>query len=667
VIEALADRIRVVYLAFESGRYLDSGSASTPEGVTVYRASSFREQGCLIAHARHCVFFTEGDLGSHTYLPPLLGKDVIVVASATVFAQRSAPVDFWNGAVFRFGGQMIPRPAETLRSPHERHAFAEEVARIASEPRRHASAPAPPAKRILVHMHHEGYVRNCEYVLEELARKGHAIDLALSMFSKNGHDAGVLPRLAKEHPTISSERLARLPIRPWDDVTALTRQIIDYLRYFDPAYTDAPKLRTRVEKELPVHVVRALGGLALERRHRLRRSLVALLRGVERIAPRHFIAEELLRQRNPDLFVFVPLLDSDGCEHDYVKAAVELGIPTAACIASWDNLSSGGLIHIVPDRMIVWNGVQKTEAVQMHDVPEKRIAATGAHLFDHWFEMEPSCSREEFCRQRGLDPTRPFLLYACSSHFVAPNEVPYVRRWAERVRSAGQPLADVGILVRPHAAANKHWRNADLSDLGNLVVWPPLGKGPVEIEAKRDYFDSLYHCAGVVGINTSALLEGGIIGKPVFSILADDFRETQVGTVHFHYLAEGGLLILAGDLDEHVEQLAGVLFRGEQANDAARTEFIRSFIRPQGLAAPATPIAVQALEELFADGPRPPDRQGVGTEIARILLVPLALVVHSRLSRARARLTPGGTGAGLINRDRDPRARKKRKAKKTVA
>lgn len=662
VVEALARHVRVVYLEFESGRYLDSGSTATFHGATAFRVSSFREQSCLIAHARHCVFFTEGDLGSHTYLPPLLGKDVTVVAAADVFAQRSAPLDFWNGAVFRFGGKLLPQPHEQLADPGALDAFAAGVADLAS----HARPPAEqttPARRILFFLRHEGYVRNLEYVIDALAAQGHAIHLALGNRSRAAHDAHVLERLKATHPGISFEVLAPLTIRPWDDATALSRGVIDYLRYLEPLYADSPRLRARLERRVPEGVTRMSARLSLVRRPRLRRALKTLLRTVDHVAPPHFEAEELLRARRPDLAVFTPLLDGDPSTHDYLKTAKELGIPTALCVASWDNLSSKGIVQQTPDLVILWNDVQKDEAVGMHGIPPERIRVVGAHLFDHWFEMEPSCSREEFCRRRGLDPAQPFVLYVCSSGFIAQNEVPFVESWATRVRNADPPLRDVGILVRPHAAASKHWRDADLSHLGNIAVWPPLGEGPVEDEAKQHYFDSLHHCAAVVGINTSALLEGGILGKPVLSVLAPEYRETQLGTVHFHYLAEGGLLTLAPDLDEHVRQLGAALFGDEQGNDDARDSFVRDFIRPHGLDTPATPLAVDALTELLDRQPARPAGTVPGVEIARVASRPLAALVHRYLRRARRRLQPGGTGAGLINRDRDPRIRRKAKKK----
>ena len=75
------------------------------------------EQACLIHFAKHCLFFTEGDLGSHIYVPPFMGKDVTAVAPRSIYELESAPIDFWNRGVFRFGGQIVPLPTEeALRS-----------------------------------------------------------------------------------------------------------------------------------------------------------------------------------------------------------------------------------------------------------------------------------------------------------------------------------------------------------------------------------------------------------------------------------------------------------------------------------------------------------------------------------------------------------------------
>ena len=41
---------------------------------------------------------------------------------------------------------------------------------------------------------------------------------------------------------------------------------------------------------------------------------------------------------------------------------------------------------------------------------------------------------------------------------------------------------------------------------------------PVDTASRADYFDSIYHAAAVVGINTTAQIESAIVGRPVHTL-----------------------------------------------------------------------------------------------------------------------------------------------------
>jgi len=132
-----------------------------------------------------------------------------------------------------------------------------------------------------------------------------------------------------------------------------------------------------------------------------------------------------------------------------------------------------------------------------------------------------------------------------------------------------------------------------------VAVWPPTGADPVVATAKQGYYDSMYHATAAVGINTSALIELAIVGRPAFTVLDPEFRATQQGTLHFKHLTAigGGILSVAESLPEHVEQLAGALTapgNGRSRNDA----FLRAFVRPRGLDRPSAPLVADLLERV---------------------------------------------------------------------
>lgn len=120
-IQMLAQYMPVVLLSFKTGRYLDSSSEFQVDynNCFSYIATSFYEQSILIDSAYKCVFFTDGDLGSHTYLPPFMGKDVFVIAPESIFSQHSSPINEWNKYIFHFGGRMIPYAIESILVSHE--------------------------------------------------------------------------------------------------------------------------------------------------------------------------------------------------------------------------------------------------------------------------------------------------------------------------------------------------------------------------------------------------------------------------------------------------------------------------------------------------------------------------------------------------------------------
>jgi hypothetical protein len=126
----------------------------------------------------------------------------------------------------------------------------------------------------------------------------------------------------------------------------------------------------------------------------------------------------------------------------------------------------------------------------------------------------------------------------------------------------------------------------------------------------------LYHSSAVVGINTSAFIEAGIIGRPVYAILADEFSGTQSGTIHFRYLTEvgGGVAEAGREFEEHAAQLAAGL-KGESRHEERQRKFLEAFVRPRGFNQPATPLFADAVEELARLGTGSLDQAGAGLTI----------------------------------------------------
>src|SRR5688572_18353478 len=466
-------------------------------------------------------------------------------------------------------------------------------------------------------MRHLGSLRVYEPVIRELAARGHELHLALGRAEALGWTTA-LDNLVADCPTVTYSWGSASPAAFWAEVAKTLRLWADYLRYLEPAYDSYPKLKQRAAEKVPPRLLAIANRPAFQKLAN-RRRLTSVLRVLERALPGVPQIEQELRDARPDLVLITPLVYLGSSQFEVLRAALALGMRTVFCVGSWDHLSSKALIRDLPQRVLVWNDTQRDEAVRLHGVPADRVVVTGAQCYDDWFTRVPSRTRADFCRRVGLPADRPFILYVCSALFWgSPVEAEFVVRWLRELRASEQPeLRDAPVLIRPHPARLEEWKSVDLSGLRDVTLY---GSNPVDPASKDDYFQSLHYSSAVVGLNTSAFIEGAIVGRPIHTILLPEFHDNQEGVLHFQYLftVGGGALRAGRSFAEHHEQLAASLRLagpvGPQAaerREAAATPgqgFVRAFVRPHGLDRAATPIFCDTVDDVLrmpAPAPQP--------------------------------------------------------------
>jgi hypothetical protein len=456
--------------------------------------------------------------------------------------------------------------------------------------------------------------------IRALTDRGHSVALAVQEHSDTRADQY---RDWIDSPGFSLVRCPAHRTDRWSDTAWLLRSLRDCVHYQQPAMRNATKLQARsvqkLREELRIEadneaVANALRGLPGPQVGRLE-EVFAL---AERQLPVDPIYESFIRKHAPDVLLISPLVHFGSAQADFVAGARAAGVPVGMLLYSWDNLSTKGCLHRLPDWMFVWNERQRAEARALHDFPEDRVFITGAPRFDSFFELGPRLTRDEFHAPLGLDPATPTLLYVCSSLLVSAGELAFVQAWLAAIRASAGSLRDCNILVRPHP---------DIELLGDgysseEIHWPSVrgAKGFVSRpfddpraivlktadRARQGFFECLYHSAAVVGLNTSAELEAAIVGRPVYTVIAGhDSADGQSSTLHFHYLLEeqGGCVRRANDLTEHVAQLQGELDRPRDSAEIRR--FAGEFLRPHGIDHPVAPVCADAIERAVASGARP--------------------------------------------------------------
>lgn len=442
---------------------------------------------------------------------------------------------------------------------------------------------------VLFGMSHEGFFRNFQDVVNGLVHAGVDVHVQFS----------------KAHSTISmadyalpgDEARGRLTYSTSDAgarrlslAVERVRLIRDLVLYSRPQYTRATDLRARFSESQKRHVLSAAAQRGIARVLRwvpefVKDAADMLLARIDAQIPPQAAATRLLETLRPDYVIVTPMVNFASREVDLVKAARRRGTSTLLAVASWDNLTNKGRIKVIPDRVAVWNEAMAREAVELHGVTRDRIWITGAPVFDGWFDRSPTHDRKEFCRLLGLQPDRPLVVYLCSSNSIAgPAEYEVIDTWLAAIREYPL-LRGANVLVRPHPMALAGWKAVVRPDGRNraswnaAAVWPVEPKHPTNPQTRTEFFDTLYHADAIVGLNTSAMIEAAILGKPVFTFLGHERAESQAANLHFQYLAEGGCAVTAVDLRQHARQLADHLERPADAA-AGCAHFVRRFIRP---------------------------------------------------------------------------------------
>lgn len=453
--------------------------------------------------------------------------------------------------------------------------------------------------RVYVSLPKPSFLRNLEPVVRLLSQRGHFIILGFS---------GVQDRVSYFESVVGTfdpDCLAVVePPRRLDrfsNVADWLRLTIDYLFFLSPEFQKFPYSRLRRAGEIPLIARRLI------RRHRLRygwrrRAAIAWLRLVEEAIPPDPKLIEHFLQCKPDLLLVSPLLGIDSDQLEHIRAAKALRIPTLYAVHSWDNLSSKGLIRMRPEGIAVWNEIQRREAVDLHRQMRHRVWVTGAYNFDDWFAARPSMDRTAFLQHAGLPPDRAVILYLCSALYFPKiqREEDFFVEWLAALRQCSDPrLRDAAILVRPHPKRLEEFTDIDIlgGDPG-VAIWPHQGELPAGDTRKQTFFDSLFHADAVVALNTTAMIDAAIVGRPVHTILDVRYRLSQESTFHFPYLTDPatGILEVAKDWATHLRQLAAALSSGPDTTRARR--FVESFARPQGVDHASAPRLADLIGKL---------------------------------------------------------------------
>ena len=444
--------------------------------------------------------------------------------------------------------------------------------------------------KIVFALHDPAVLRSFEKVIRQLCDRGHHVKV---LHGDAYADKPVVVDNALRACNSELSNFESMPMRfrkKWLRLSNV-RELIDYANYLRPQHPtpwEAHRWRRQIifkPLSKALKYSRRVNQLFANQR------VFRMLKWMERRIPTDPEILRWLNAERPDVVVSSPYIMPRTSEIEYIQAARALEIPTIAIVLSWDNLTTKGTFHIIPDAVMVWNNTLVKEATVLHDVPRENIFITGAPVFDFWFDMQPTLDYASFCDKTGLGADQPYVLYLCSSKYISGDETLFVREFTKAL-NRGENTQNIKVLVRPHPLNMGIWEGvADES----IAVWPHNAFWVDNPEVKQDFYHSIFHSRAVIGVNTSAIIEAAILDKPCVTIMDEQYNFRQSGQGHFGHLLEADFLEITHSFAESAAVIADIL-AGKDAKQAQRQRFVSGFIRPHGLDRPASEIMARAIE-----------------------------------------------------------------------
>ncbi|MDP3795272.1 MAG: CDP-glycerol glycerophosphotransferase family protein [bacterium] len=298
---------------------------------------------------------------------------------------------------------------------------------------------------------------------------------------------------------------------------SLTRRDL-FLRYLSLAFLQTTTLRLKRKTEMR-------GSGAWLAKFAANRTVTRrLLRQCSTLLTPTQAFKKLFDRYRPDLIFSTDVQNEQDLR--LMHAARRRAVRVLGMVRSWDNLTSKGLLRVIPDRLIVHNGIVQREATTLHGVPEERICVVGIPHYDA-YATGARRSRNEFYASIGAEPQKRLVLCApAGNRYIRHNTVD-----ADVVRFLDTILGpEYAILVRmpPTDEASGF---EDLAREGRIILDRPAKRFRVpkkaELSAEDDAHlaDTLWWCTAVVTGPSTLMIDAAFFDRPVVLVGFDGDEE----------------------------------------------------------------------------------------------------------------------------------------------
>lgn len=323
------------------------------------------------------------------------------------------------------------------------------------------------------------------------------------------------------------------------------------------------------------------------------RLLRTLLRALElRIPPTKEVVS-VFDRHNPDLLFSTVCLNID-IDIPLLREARRRGVYTVGMVRGWDNLTTYGILRILPDQFFAQNPFLASQVIALHDMQPTRVSIVGTPFLDLYLQKEFYQTREEYCAELGIDPSSRILLYAAIGDFLFPKEGEIAEVLESLIETDMVPKNCIA-LFRAHPAFS-----SPMERMRSLVHVIPERSAEYKTDVLHQWdmkhkhtvhlINTIRHAAVVITAGSTMMIEGAVLDRPVITVAFDGRSKERYwfSIARFHDMATHivNLIKTGGVRVAHSPEDLGSQIREYCANPTldseARKRLAERFAGPSG-------------------------------------------------------------------------------------
>ncbi len=298
----------------------------------------------------------------------------------------------------------------------------------------------------------------------------------------------------------------------------------------------------------------------------------AVIRLFEKLVPVNAEVAELLSKYKPNMVLLPDVVFP--IDRIFMRAAKKKKYFVMGLVRSWDNLTSKGVVQILPGKMVVLNSVMKKEAIKYVGMPEDKILISGSPQYDIYFNKKyPKISKKEFFAQLGIPEGRRIVFCAPFFNDYIKSAVKIINTLTDSINDGRLPK-DLHFLVRfrPNSAEIPKGR---LNASEHLTITRPcqLYFDNMSGLVTQDYeftqadvellFNSLYFSDVTINTISTLSIDAAALDKPVINVRFDaepkcpkkHSVEQMTGHDHYEAIERSGGVARAYSMEQLLVQI----------------------------------------------------------------------------------------------------------------